>query len=292
MNPNFFIIGAPKCGTTSLAAWLAEHPAIYMSQIKEPHYFSSDLNHGSFRDRDKYLALFEGIQKEHLAVGEASVWYLYSEVAVTKILDEIPSAKFIVLLRNPTEMAPSLHEQMVFSGNETLKSFEEAWSLQDERRQGRRIPHWCPEPKLLLYKEACSLGEQVRRLYVRVPKERVLPILLDEVKADPRSVWLAINSFLRVPDDGRTSFPVENAAKERRSIALKRLNDIYADFHRRFSLPPMRTGIFEFLNKVNIRERPRDPLSPQMRQILIECFEDDIRLLEKLLNRDLEHWLS
>ena len=48
MNPNFFIIGAPKCGTTSLAAWLAEHPAIYMSQIKEPHYFSSDLNHGSF----------------------------------------------------------------------------------------------------------------------------------------------------------------------------------------------------------------------------------------------------
>jgi hypothetical protein len=75
-TPNFFILGAPKCGTTSLAAWLAAHPAVYMSPLKEPAYFAADLK----VDRpgpQEYRALFSAAGDIHLAVGEASTCYLH-----------------------------------------------------------------------------------------------------------------------------------------------------------------------------------------------------------------------
>ena len=135
MKPNFFIIGAPKCGTTSLAAWLAEHPQIYFSPTKEPHFFNTD--HKRFLNSlQSYEKLFAGASKHHCSVGEASVWYMYSSAAVPNILEYNSDAKFIVMLRNPIEMAPSLHEELVFTGREDVNEFSEAWQLQDLRRNG------------------------------------------------------------------------------------------------------------------------------------------------------------
>ena len=125
-KPNFFIIGAPKCGTTSMASWLSEHPSIYMSPVKEPHHYSGDFNYGDYRDLNKYLSLFKEANESHIAVGEASAWYLNSKKAIFNIEAENPNAKYIVLLRNPVEMAPSLHQQLIFSGKEDIKNFEEA----------------------------------------------------------------------------------------------------------------------------------------------------------------------
>ena len=83
-KPNFFIIGAPKCGTTSLASWVSEHPSVYMSPLKEPDYFHANEKIGSLKE---YEQLFEGAGPEHITVGEASVRYLYSQVAVPNILN-------------------------------------------------------------------------------------------------------------------------------------------------------------------------------------------------------------
>ena len=291
-KPNFFIIGAPKCGTTSLASWLAEHPAVYMSPVKEPHHYNNDLNHGLFKDYSKYISLFQDAGGEHLVVGEASVWYLYSETAVLNILNESPDAKFIVMLRNPIEMAPSLHEQMVFSGYETVQDFRKSWVLQDKRRNGENIPTHCPEVKLLLYKDTCNLGEQLQRLYKHVPVENIMTVLLEDIKADPRQAWLDILSFIGLPDDGRYKFSVENPAKIRRSLVLNYINDMYFNFRQRFNLRPLGTGIFTYIDKRNIHERLRPALSSMMHKELIEYFEPDIKLLGKLLNRDLTHWLK
>ena len=292
-GPNFFIIGAPKCGTTSLAAWLAEHPAVYLSPYKEPHYYSTDFQYQvPYNQREAYLSLFEGAGEEHLAVGEASVWYLRSRDAVPNIEREVLDARYIVMLRNPVEMAPSLHEQMCFSGVETVASFERAWGLQEARAQGRNLPLGETNPAWFQYRESCLLGAQLDRLYRTVPRQRVLPLLLDDVKVDPRAAWLQVQAFLGVPDDGRSLFPVYNRAKERRWNWFQRFNNLYGQARRRLGVPPLGTGILTALQRRNIRERTRPPLSPEMRSILVDAFAEDVRLLATLLERDLEHWLK
>ena len=215
-KPNFFIIGAPKCGTTSMARWLSEHPNIYMSPVKEPNFFNTDDQWTVTRTLRQYEALFRNAGPEHVAVGEASVWYLFSRVAVPNILTYCKEPKFIVMVRNPIEMAYSLHQQELLSGNEHIKDFRKAWELQPERAKGLEISRFCVEPKRLLYGPACKLGEQLERLWSLVPEERVLVIVLDDVKENPRREYLRVLEFLGVPDDGRNIFPVYNPAQEYR----------------------------------------------------------------------------
>ena len=188
-KPNFFILGAPKCGTTSLANWLGQHPQVYFSPIKEPHFFNTDDTFRNVTDVDTYLQLFEGAGLEHLAVGEASTWYLYSETAVPEIERFTGGdARYVVCLRNPVDMAYSLHAQILFSGNETIPDFCQAWSLQEERAKGRKLPALSNEKTHLQYFRACALGTLVERLLKTVPRSRVHFVFLDDLSADLRNL--------------------------------------------------------------------------------------------------------
>jgi len=294
-KPNFFIIGAPKCGTTSLAAWLEEHPNVYMSPVKEPHYFSTDLKHGSALTQRGYALLFRGAAVAHKAIGEASVFYLFSRVAVPRIEEEFPGARYVVLVRNPIDMAYSLHEQQIVAGNEHIIDFAQAWKLSAERAKGREVTRWCLEPRLLDYKSVCRLGEQLERLFNTVPRERVLVLLLDDVKENPRREYLKVLEFLGVPDDGRTDFPVKNPAKERRWPRLQRAvittARVCRPFKRRLGLPLVPgTRIINALDEMNLRYRPRLPMRPELRAELARYFVEDVYLLSRLLNRDLSKW--
>jgi hypothetical protein len=149
IKPNFFIIGAPKSGTTSLANYLSAHPEVHFSDPKEPKYFHSDFHpeHRYALDEGGYLGCFDpGEMSRCSAVGEGTVWYLYSEVAVSRILEFNPEARLIAMLRNPVDLAYSLHSQLLYGGHENLESFEEAWRAQEDRAQGRssmaRWPSW------------------------------------------------------------------------------------------------------------------------------------------------------
>lgn len=290
-KPNFFVIGAPKCGTTSVASWLSEHPQIYMSPYKEPHHFNTDQNWVWTPERSKYEALFDAAKGEHSAVGEASAWYLYSRVAVCGIENYQPLARYIVCLRNPIEMAYSLHEQMVVSGNEHIENFAMAWDLSDERKHGRLVGRWCREPRHLAYGEVCKLGEQLRHLYAQVPRDRVHIVFLDDVKDDARACYLGILRFLGVSDTERTEFAVLNAAKERKSKVLRRLIHALGDIKRGLGVST-RFGVLTAVNRMNIRYRARVPLSVSMRRTLCAHFADDIALLGTLTQRDLTHWLG
>jgi hypothetical protein len=77
-RPDFFIVGAPKCGTTALCSYLREHPDIFMPLWKEPHYFGTDLRRSQPVDLETYLSYFAEAG-EQLRVGEASTSYLYSK---------------------------------------------------------------------------------------------------------------------------------------------------------------------------------------------------------------------
>lgn len=293
--PNFFIIGAPKCGTTSLAAWLAEHPNVYMSPIKELLYFSTDIGNRWPYGWDAYLRLFEKAGAEHWAIGEASTTYLFSRVAVPAIEEKLPESRYIVMVRNPVDMAYALHEQQLRSFNEDVKDFYTAWMLSAERRAGKRVPAGSRDPRLLDYPSWCRLGEQLERLYAIVPQERVLVLVLDDVKADPQREYLRVLEFLGLPDDGRRAFPVYNPAGEWRRRWLGKAIRVLA---RRVTwakyvvgiLPKRSVGIVRRLKEANMRQRPRPPLPIEVRMELEQYFAEDIRLLERLLGRDLSAW--
>jgi len=110
------------------------------------------------------------------------------------------------------------------------------------------------------------------------------------VKAVPREIYLSVLEFLGVEDDGRSNFEVKNPAKERRSMILHRIIQILGSFKRSLGIRGGLT-VYKTINKMNVRIRPRPPLSNEMRHELQEYFRDDIALLEFLLDRDLSHWL-
>ena len=138
--PNLFLVGAAKAGTTSLYAELARHPEIYMSPMKEPHFFSRiepAAQLGGFfphvSDEDEYLALFEGAGDEPV-VGEASTSYLWDPPRPPSGSREaVPEAKILIVLRDPVERAYSHYRNDVREGMER-RSFLEA--LAAEQRDG------------------------------------------------------------------------------------------------------------------------------------------------------------
>jgi len=165
--PNFFIAGAPKAGTTSLYHYSSQHPEIYVSLIKEPNYFASEIRLDQFSEslrpqaeqdtrdlraylegplREKrfggvvtewhdYLKLFQQAEGRK-AIGEASVCYLWSESAAANIRRNIPDARIILVLRNPIEMAISIYLQTVKTGA-LCCNFRDAMEMALEQRGGK-----------------------------------------------------------------------------------------------------------------------------------------------------------
>jgi len=104
-KPDFFIVGAARCGTTALFNYLAAHPAVFLPERKEPGYFCTDLRtYGEVATLTEYEALFSPALP-HALTGEASVLYLYSKVAIGQIMAHNVNAKIIAMLRNPIEAA-------------------------------------------------------------------------------------------------------------------------------------------------------------------------------------------
>jgi len=289
-KPNFFILGAPKCGTTSVAHWLNGHPEIFMSPEKEPHFFNTD-DKQLITTLDAYENLFQGACSRHRAVGEASVWYLSSAEAVPNILLYQPEARFIVMIRNPVEMAPALHAEMLLSGHENVDDFSTAWALQTERLHGRRLPALCWARRRLLYGEICSLGRQFQRLLSLAPGNRVLPVLLDDIVENPRREYLRVLDFLKVVDDGRVQFPIMNRARKPRWPRFARMLFVFTELKGRTGIN-FNLRLSAKLHAANIVDASRPALSPEMRAALQVHFAADIALLERLLNRDLGHWLE
>jgi hypothetical protein len=297
-RPTFFIIGAPKCGTTSLYEYLRTHPNVFMPWLKEPHYFADDFpTYRTVHTEKDYLSLFADAGSAHIAVGEASVFYLFSTVAVRNILRFAPDAKLVVMLRNPVEMVHSLHSQFLYGFRENEKDFRRAWELQPARARGEALPPHCIEPAHLQYSAVGRLGEQVARLLGSASREQVRFFLFDELNASPAAVYSELLEFLGLPHDGRVHFPAINQNRTHRSEALARflmrppypLDLVKSTVKRVFRL--RNTRIANTVYGRNQVRAPRVPLGPEMREMLTREFRPDIELLAGLIGEDLEHWI-
>jgi hypothetical protein len=294
-RPDFFIAGAPKCGTTSLWNYLRAHPAVFMPANKEPHYFCSDLDlRADLRigTLAEYEALFS-TAPPHALTGEASVFYLYSKVAIGQIMAHNVNAKIIVMLRNPVEATRSMHAFRWNNRLEDVRDFEQAWRLQEARLEGLHLPPRWPYPLLLQYGAQNSYAPQVRRLLAQVPRKQCLFLLFEEFFADPSRQFARVLEFLGLPPDpARTAFPVVNQTVGLRSLRLDRLlrqppPALLALRHaaHAFGFHPIRA--LKFLNRV---AGARPPLREAFRAELEEYFSVDVAELEQLLGRGL--WSS
>lgn len=298
VKPNFFVVGAPKCGTTALYEYLRPHPNIFMSKVKEPHFFATDLGSYPFiKTLEDYTKLFAGSTPAQLSVGEASVYYLRSSTAISNIRNFNPDAKIIAMFRNPVDMVYSLHSQLLYWSEETEPDFETAWRLQERRRQGLDLPPTSREPQLVQYAQMGQFGTQTERLLSIFPRQQVKLILFDDFAASPQKVYEDVIDFLGVPRDNRTEFARINDNKKARMTWLK-------DFIRR---PPpglrrayhrvketVGAGALGAIKKeiltLNTARAERPSLAPALRAELVEAFREEVALLSQILNRDLSHW--
>jgi hypothetical protein len=214
-KPNLFIVGAPKCGTTAWVEYLSSHPSIFFSPVKEPHHFNIDFpQYRWVKDRDEYLGLFDQ-SGDARVLGEASVFYLYSKLAAQEIKAFNPEARILIFIRNQEEYLPSLHNQILFNGDENITEFADAWRLSGHR-DSANIGRHCREKEILNYEALGRFNEQVERYFANFPAEQVRVFHFDDWTRDPRPTHLEILRLLDVEDDGRTEFPRVNQAERRR----------------------------------------------------------------------------
>lgn len=298
VRPDFFIIGAPKSGTTAMCEYLRGHPHVCLSEPKEPHHFATDLLGfcPGLTDEEYLRRYFSHCSKESGAVGDGSVFHLFSRVAVENILDFEPDARFIVMVRNPVDVAHAFHRQLLYNYSEDVKDFESAWRMQDRRRSGERIPDTCREPRLLQYREVAALGSQLERLLTRVPADQVHVVLFDDFVEETRSTYEEALRFLGLAYDGRTEFPRVNPSHEHTLWWLARWTQRPPRWLVRWGqrvkgwVGIERWGIVRKLRRLNKRTRERAPLRPEFHARLVEDFRLEVEKLESILDRDLSDW--
>ncbi|XRO76582.1 sulfotransferase [Methanocaldococcus sp. 10A] len=303
-KPNFFIVGAPKCGTTSLHYYLSQHPEIFMSEPKEPHYFCKDFHeetkkfHGKLfgfgaTTEEEFLELFKNVKNEKI-IGEASAMYLYSKVAAKEIYKFNPSSKILISIREPVEFLYSYYLELYYCRGEDIDNFKKAIQLEEERKKGYYLPKTVAYPSALFYSEVTKFSVQIERYLKIFPREQVKIILLDDLKNNLEGTYKEILIFLGVDDiDFRPDFTIKNPAKTYRSkflqdllknpYKMKKIVNIY----RKIVPLKIREKIYNFLLEINKKPIKKPAIDPEFRHELMIKFKPEVEKLSDLLNRDL-----
>jgi hypothetical protein len=283
-TPNFFIVGAPKCGTTALSYYLSTHPQIFFSKPKEPHFFATDLpGQQGVKSLKKYLNLFKYANNNTKRIGEGSVCYLYSKTALKNIKEFCPEAKIIVMLRNPVEVVQSLHQQLLHALYEDEPDFEKAWNLQHKRANGKSIPKLCRQPELLQYGNVAKFGEQIQRLYAIFDKEQVLIIQFEDFCNDTAKVYQKVLHFLELDVDGRIVFERVNDSQVLKSGALSLIARSSPLCIRNLITKLRYVNAFAFipntLDKILKTKKKREKIGLNFERKIQSYFEGDQKLL-------------
>ncbi len=293
--PNFFLVGAPKAGSTSLYHHLRQHPEIYMSPVKEPSYFASEIRLHNFAPElqarvressglidnwDDYLRLFASASDQK-AVGEASVCYLWSQTAAQQIARVRPDAKLLIILRQPADRAFSQYLHALSDG-------AVSHPFRQHIHEGLR-----PHIELDLFHPFLEYGmysAQVERCLAAFPCRNVRIFLYEETIADPAKFHREVLTFLGVdpeftPDTSRRYHQMEVPRALGISQFLRR-SGIWRAL--RDCVPP---ALRPWVKRIAYRSGKSIPMPNADRLFLLDYYYDDIRRLERVIQRDLSTWL-
>lgn len=304
-RPDLFIVGAPKSGTTSLYEYLAGHPQVFMSAVKEPHYFCPDVRVSRRRrleygtDEALYLKLFAGAGGAS-RLGEASTRYLGSLVAPQLVREFQPDARIVVALRNPVEMIHALHNERVSNLNEDIADFEAALAADDDRRAGRRLP---PGSNALgaVYRDTARYADQLERWIGSFGRNRIHVIVFDDMAADTPAAFRGLLTFLDVdpgyrPQDFAVHNPRHRQRRRVRAVADSRLGRLLTT-----GLMPAVLGEDRRARIARRFRRSRvaranvshDVVRPEVRHSFELELEPQVARLSEILERDLvELWFG
>lgn len=278
MLPNFLIIGAARSGTTSLYHNLCEHPDIFMSSRKEPHFFSSNWDQGM----DWYTGHFDRWSGES-AVGEASVSYTYPQFpdTVKRIAETLPDARLIYMVRNPVNRAFSHYQYYRHYSNMESRPFEEA------------IDH---NP---IYLGASEYFSWIQRYLEYFPAPQLKVLVFEEFTQRPLEVLGETFTFLGVD----ASF-VPSSARLATNKAFRPWSPFLYQLYKKVSLSKFRQAVEPLLPE---RARPRlrnyvravlgarqaaPAMADETRQRLADLLAPGILRLESHLGREIPQWKS
>jgi hypothetical protein len=307
--PNFIIAGAPTSGTTSLHHCLSQHPQVYMSSIKEPNFFAAAdmLTRDDFlRDikRDQaalkaylaspmvqparyrltewgdYLRLFRNVSNQ-IAIGEASISYIWMPSAAPAIRAKLPHARLIFMLRNPADRLLSWYMM-------SLKD-DPHITLRDQLR--KEMSEGYPrETGLLRQFDGGMYAMHLRRFLDIFPRDQVRVYLYESYRADPRAVLRDIFAFLGVdPDQPIDMSRRLNETMTPRFPAMHRLR------RRIFGNSPLTdwlpARVSYTLRGLYNQRRGNFSMDPDDRRMVIEYYREEILRTQELIGRDLSAWL-
>ena len=298
-KPNLFLIGAAKCGTTSLYHYLKQHPDLFFPEHKEPHYFSKDLEwryQGTvYRSLEEYLTIFEPAQNEKW-VGEASVWHLYSKVAAQGICDFNPHAKILCLLRNPVDMMHSMYRFGVRRGHENAVSFRKAIELEPQRTDWSRVPRTLFLLSAVWYNQIANFGEQIERYTKLFPRENIKFLLTEDLSRAPEKVVNDVLDFLGITPSDAIDYTPQNVTAENQLSRLEymsRFSPRAAHQIGKFIPSSVKSIIRSSLGNSRRPEPVDAKLMPDdLRKELLERHRESIEKTAQLIDRDLSHWLE
>lgn len=281
--PTFFIIGAPKAGTTSLHNYLDAHPRIQMSAVKEPRFFAGPENGIPYPpdrvgDLDAYEALFDPAAEVR---GESSTDYATHPRrpgVPERIKELVPAARFVYLVRDPVAR--------------TVSHFKMTTALLGERRTLREAlgdlsdlhsPYLSP-----------SLYATQLELYLRTfPQARVLVIDQADLQANRRQVLSQVFDFLSVESD----VPLDGFDQEHLdSSDWRAYPSGYADFVARHVAPRFRwipQGLRRSARRTveRVLWRPLDTsLDDELRGRLEDLYAPEVARLRTLTGKEFPTW--
>jgi len=290
--PDFFVLGAPKCGTTTLYNWLSGHQQVFMPG-KELCFLSQDIFptdklSGHIPDLAAYSALFQAGVAEGKVTGDATPKYLHSDRALSEIRRLSRRPRLIVCVRDPVDLAISLHSQKVGEAWEKDFVFSDAWT----RELNRTTPEQArSRPGDTNYVFWAHLGARLKRVFEIFDATDVLVLHLRDFRASPREIYVRVLDFLGLEDDEREGF---DAANPRVGFASPGLNRLATRMARRAG-PVLRPlyqlrggkglGVLTAINKVNaLPDAYVSEVSAEFREQMYDFLAEDIALAESYLN--------
>lgn len=290
--PNFFILGAAKAGTTTLYEYLAAHPEIFMSPVKEPQFFCHDGVYS--RGFAYYMETFFAGSSGYKVRGEATPHYLYYEKAAQRIANELPkdTLRFIVMVRDPVARAYSLYWNMVAEGIETLP-FSAALAAEADRITNPELA--AAGAVSFHYYDSGLYARQIAAYLKYFDSSQFLIVPFEDMKTSPEAILGRVCDFLGVDRfDGLPAVRSTNAAAMPRSMHLQRWLRGASGVKRALGsvLPPrLKFRVTESLLAINRRATSYPSLDAELAHALRVRFADDVRELERIAGISFSGWL-
>lgn len=279
--PNLFLVGVTRGGTSSLAHAMSQHSSIYVSPLKEPHYFSPPRRRlvAAVHDEDAYLRLFAGATTEQWRC-DASSSYFWDEETAAAIKRVAPDARIVISLRDPIERANSHYWLGVRNGTES-RSFMEAIDAELQSGAEHQVAHG--------FGAYVDRGFYVERLqrYLSAFGGDVLVLHFEDFARDPVRQLRKVFRFLSVDEDEAAAIRFER--KEAFSLPRNRVvGKLYGSRPGRAAGRLLVPSLLRpHVERTMLSRHPKPLLSEDARRVLARTYGDERKRLEALLDETL-----